>query len=153
MHKSLCFRDLAGSQRKEALYHNMINTKHLMESTDDGGREFQTHQGWASFSFLRSYACGLSCIQLFLTLWTIASSVHGIFQARILEWVAISSSRGSSQPETEPTSLVSPALAGRFFVTAPPGKPFSFLLNCRFHLCLFTVVSHYLPYIESSSIF
>ena len=26
------------------------------------------------------------------------SSVHGIFQARILEWAAISSSRGSSQP-------------------------------------------------------
>ena len=26
------------------------------------------------------------------------SSVHGIFQARILEWVAISFSRGSSQP-------------------------------------------------------
>ena len=26
------------------------------------------------------------------------SSVHGIFQARMLEWVAISSSRGSSQP-------------------------------------------------------
>ena len=27
------------------------------------------------------------------------SSVHGIFQAKILEWVAISFSRGSSQPE------------------------------------------------------
>ena len=26
------------------------------------------------------------------------SSAHGILQARILEWVAISSSRGSSQP-------------------------------------------------------
>ena len=26
------------------------------------------------------------------------SSVHGILQARILEWVAISSSKGSSQP-------------------------------------------------------
>ena len=26
------------------------------------------------------------------------SSVHGVFQARILEWVAISSSRGSSPP-------------------------------------------------------
>ena len=26
------------------------------------------------------------------------SSVHGIFQARVLEWVAISSSWGSSQP-------------------------------------------------------
>ena len=27
------------------------------------------------------------------------SSVHGILQARILEWVAIPSSRGSSQPK------------------------------------------------------
>ena len=27
------------------------------------------------------------------------SSVHGILQARILEWVAISFSRGSSQPK------------------------------------------------------
>ena len=26
------------------------------------------------------------------------SSVHGISQARVLEWIAISSSRGSSQP-------------------------------------------------------
>ena len=39
-------------------------------------------------------------------------SVHEILQARILEWVAISSSRGSSDPEMEPISLVSPALAG-----------------------------------------
>ena len=29
------------------------------------------------------------------------SSVHGILQARILEWVAISSSRGYSQPRDE----------------------------------------------------
>ena len=32
------------------------------------------------------------------------SSVHGILQARILEWVAISFSKGSSNPETEPGS-------------------------------------------------
>ena len=41
----------------------------------------------------------LSHIQLFATQWTgspLGSSVHGIFQARILEWVAISFSRGSS---------------------------------------------------------
>ena len=38
----------------------------------------------------------LSRVQLFVTLWT-GSSVHGIVQARILEWVAISFSRGSSQ--------------------------------------------------------
>ena len=38
---------------------------------------------------------------------TLRASVHGISQARILEWVAISSSRGSPPPGTEP---VSPAL-------------------------------------------
>ena len=43
------------------------------------------------------------------------SSVHGSFQARILEWVVISSSRGSSQPR-EPVSTVAPAWAG-FFTT------------------------------------
>ena len=31
------------------------------------------------------------------------SSVHGILQARILEWVAMPSSRGSSQPGIEPS--------------------------------------------------
>ena len=45
------------------------------------------------------------------------SSVHGILQARILEWVAITSSRGSSQPGIEPESPVSPTLAGSFFTT------------------------------------
>ena len=34
--------------------------------------------------------------------WEVAQSVHGIFQARVLYWVAISSSRGSSQPR-DPT--------------------------------------------------
>ena len=29
------------------------------------------------------------------------SSVHGIFQARVLEWVAISFSKGSSQPRDQ----------------------------------------------------
>ena len=38
------------------------------------------------------------------------SSVHGISQARILEWVAISFSKGSSQPGIELMSPVSPAL-------------------------------------------
>ena len=40
------------------------------------------------------------------------SSVHGIFQARILEWVAISFSRGSSYPGIKP---MSPTLAGRLY--------------------------------------
>ena len=44
----------------------------------------------------------------------------GFFQARILEGVDISSSRDSSQPRHR---IGSPALAGRFFSTEPPGKP------------------------------
>ena len=48
------------------------------------------------------------------------SSVQGISQARILEWIAISFSRGSSQPRVEPTS---PILASGLFTTEPLGKP------------------------------
>ena len=48
------------------------------------------------------------------------SSVHRIAQARILEWVAISFSRGSSPPRDQ--TWVS-CIAGRFFTTEPPGKP------------------------------
>ena len=47
------------------------------------------------------------------------SSVHGISQARILEWVTTSYSRGSSGPKNG--TCVS-CLAGRFFTTEPPGK-------------------------------
>ena len=48
------------------------------------------------------------------------SSVHGIFQSGILEWVAISFSRGCSQPR-DLTHISS--TAGGFFPTEPPGKP------------------------------
>ena len=45
------------------------------------------------------------------------SSVHGIFQARILEWVAVSFSRGNlPDPGMEPTPMP-PALAGGFFLS------------------------------------
>ena len=43
----------------------------------------------------------LSRVRLFATPWTHGSSIHGIFQARILEWFAISFSRGSSQPRDQ----------------------------------------------------
>ena len=49
------------------------------------------------------------------------------FQARILEWVAISSSRGFAQPR-EQTHVSCICLAGRFFTTEPSGKP-KFLLE------------------------
>ena len=57
------------------------------------------------------------------------SSVHGIFQARILDWVAISFFNGSSQPRNQTLSY---ELAGRFFTTEAPEKPPIIILN-QFH--------------------
>ena len=48
------------------------------------------------------------------------SSVHGIFQARILEWIAIPFSRGSSRPR-DWTSMS--CIAGRFFTIWATRKP------------------------------
>ena len=45
------------------------------------------------------------------------SSVYGISQARILEWVAMPPTGDLPDPGIEPVSLMSPALAGRFFTT------------------------------------
>ena len=106
-----------------------------------------------TWHFHRSTACVHLCV---LSRWVVSSSlwphgldcippgssIHGIFQARILQRAAISHSRGSCQPRNqtlisctqgssphllqpgiEPSSLASPALAGRFFTTVPPGKP------------------------------
>ena len=50
------------------------------------------------------------------------SSFHGVLQARILEWVAMPSSRGSSQPRDRKCISVSPALTGRFFTTSTTWK-------------------------------
>ena len=71
--------------------------------------------------FSQCCLCLLSSIQLFATPWTV-SSLHGISQARILGQIVISHSRGSFQQRDQTRSLASPALAGRFFTTAPPGK-------------------------------
>ena len=48
------------------------------------------------------------------------SSVHGILQAGILEWVAISFSRGSSWSMDQ---TMSPALQADSLLSEPPGKP------------------------------
>ena len=59
------------------------------------------------------------------------SSIHGILQGRILEWVAISFSRaGLPYPEIKPEF---PALAGGFFAIESPGKPLKWV-------CVFSCV-------------
>ena len=65
----------------------------------------------------------LSHVRLFATPWTIAYQapvVHGIFQARVLEWVAISFSRASSQPRDRTGS---PILQADTLPSEPPRKP------------------------------
>ena len=52
----------------------------------------------------------------------LGSSAHGISQARILEWVAISFSRGSSQPRDQTTS---PALQTDSILLNHLGSPHS----------------------------
>ena len=56
------------------------------------------------------------------------SFVRGISQARILVWVAISFSRGSSRlrDRTQVSSI-----AGRFFTTEPKGKPKKKINTCK----------------------
>ena len=51
---------------------------------------------------------------------SLGSSVHGILQARILEWAAISSSRTFPDPGIKPTCLVSPELTSGSLITEPP---------------------------------
>ena len=67
-------------------------------------------------------SCGvcqsLSRVRLFVT--PPGSSVHGIPQARILEWIAIPFSRGSSRPRDEPGA---PALQADALSSEPPGRP------------------------------
>ena len=87
------------------------------------------------FPGLGSFTCCCLVAQSYPTLCDLTdcslkvSLVRGISQARILEWVATSFSRGSSSPRDQ-THVSS--LAGRFFITEPLGKPNKAILNALF---------------------
>ena len=63
------------------------------------------------------------------------SSVHGIVQARMLERVAMPSSRGSSQPRIEPTSPAALALQVSSLLLSLRGSPY-FTQNSVYKLML-----------------
>ena len=69
------------------------------------------------------------------------SSVQGIFQARKLEWVVISSSRGSSPPRDQTCSLVhcrwSPVLQADFYHLSHQGSPSLLYLDGKIMLAVF----------------
>ena len=71
------------------------------------------------------HACVLSCfshVWLFATPWTVARQAP-LSMARILEWVAIASSAGSSQTKDQSYVSCGSWISGVFFITEPPGKP------------------------------
>ena len=82
---------------------------------------------------LEGSLCMLSClshVQLFATLWTVAHQAPlsmGFSKQEYWNGLSCPPPGDLSHPGIEPTSLMSPALAGRFFTVAPPGKPFRLL--------------------------
>ena len=68
-------------------------------------------QSWWCTFYLFGKWKSHSRVQLFATPWTIYT-VHGILQARILEWVAFPFSRGTSQPHNQTRAS---CIAGGFF--------------------------------------
>ena len=69
-------------------------------------------------------ACMLSHVRLCdpLDCSPLASTVHRNFQARRLEWIAITTSRGLPDPGIEPASSASPALQAYSLTAEPLGK-------------------------------
>ena len=58
------------------------------------------------------------------------SSVHGILQARILEWVAMPSSRESSQPRVRIHIFATPALKADSLLLSHQGSLTYMLMEC-----------------------
>ena len=65
-------------------------------------------------------------VQLFATLWTVVHQAPlsmGFLRQEYWSGLPFLSPRDLPDPGIKPTSLASPALAGRFFTTELPGKP------------------------------
>ena len=82
-----------------------------------------------------SYAV-LGCGQLFSAPWTVAPQVPlsmGFSRQEYRSGLPFPSPEYLPNPGIEPTSLPSPALAGGFFTTAPPGKLYKYV-NYRINI-------------------
>ena len=70
--------------------------------------------------------CVLSRVQFFATPWTVSRQVPLSMEFSRQEYwsgLPFPSPGNLPDPGIEPKSLASPALAGGFFTTAPPGEP------------------------------
>ena len=126
---ALCLSDLATGI---SLYHIINSTARIMRflrpvpvSSHEIG---PSHSLTQKFSLEPSFSMkseNVSCSVVSNSLWPMDCSlsdslVHGILQAGILKWVAISFSRGSFQPRDYTQS---PKLQAHSLRSEPPGKP------------------------------
>ena len=95
-------------------------------------------QYWSECVYM--HAKSLQLCPVLCDLWTIAQQAPlsvGFFQARILEWVAIPSSRGSSPPRDRTWVFCLSALVGRFFTISST--------YCAINLCVAYVKGAWKP--------
>ena len=108
--------------------HSRLNSKAVWQC-DEKQRLWNQIDSGPNLKSRSDYCCCCLVAKLYLTLCDPVdcsppvSSVHRISQARILEWAAISFSRGSSWPRDGTHTF---CLTGGFFTTEPPGKPSEF---------------------------
>ena len=119
-----------GVNRCKLLYGEWINNKVLLSSTGNDIQSLATPYNGRDYTHVCIVCVCAHSLQSWPTLCDPVdcsppgSCVHGLLQARILEWVAMPSSRGSSWPRDH--SCIS-CTACRFFTTEPPLKP---------HICI-----------------
>ena len=73
-----------------------------------------------------AHMCALTHVHLFVTPWTVANQAPlstGLPRQEHWSGPPVPTPSDLPDPETEPTSLSTPALAGGFSTTAPPEKP------------------------------
>ena len=119
----ITFKRTRSKFRQRQLEFTGKSTKAEEVSERERSRDCRGFPGVFDETDLPTAAYTLSCFWLFCDPMDCSLpgfSVHGISLARILEWVAVSFSRGPSWPGIKPAS---PALTGEFFTTEPPGKP------------------------------
>jgi len=87
------------------------------------GLRWKNHSGLTNHHWMKSACISAKSLQSCLIFCNPmdcslpGSSIHGILQARILEWVAMPSSGDLLDSGIKPASLISPALVGVFFST------------------------------------
>ena len=114
---------------KEMATHSSVHAWRIPGMGEPDGlpsmRSHRVGHDWSNLAAAAAtHTCSIVCNSCgFMDCSPPGSSVHGIFQAGLLKWVAISSCRGSSRSQNRTLISCVSCLVGRFFTTEPPGKP------------------------------